>query len=408
MDYPEALQWAYGLQRTGIKLGLKNTRALMQAMGVPAKPAEKVFHVAGTNGKGSVCAMLSALCQAAGLKTGLYTSPHLVTFRERIRVDGEMIPRKAAADLLSEARSAVEAWEHPPTFFEVVTVAALRYFTRLEVQACILETGLGGRLDSTNACEPDICVITPIGMDHQDLLGETLEQIAGEKAGIIKPGIPVLSARQAPDAAAALCAAANAKGANLRMIEGAFDGPALALPGAHQRENARLAVEAFRASGLTLGEGEISATLAAVRWPARFESHEAGRIILDGAHNPHAGEALVAAWREKFGSNRATVLIGMMADKDCERFLRVISPISARWIPVQMASPRALAPGKLSTFLQKAVSGSDCLPHATLAKGLETARAFPEPVLITGSLYLAGEYLALSQSREADGSPSLQ
>ncbi|HYY13777.1 MAG TPA: Mur ligase family protein, partial [Chthoniobacterales bacterium] len=185
MNYKEALTWLYSLQRFGIKLGLENIRRLIAALTIDVGDA-RIIHVAGTNGKGSVCAMIDAIYRAAKYRTGLFTSPHLVTFRERIRVNGEMVPEEGVADGLTNIRDLVSTWDPHPTFFEVTTALALKYFAGRNVDICILETGLGGRLDATNAVQADVAVITPIDLDHQKWLGDSLRQIATEKAGIIK------------------------------------------------------------------------------------------------------------------------------------------------------------------------------------------------------------------------------
>ena len=208
LSYKQALAWLYGLQRFGIKLGLENIRRLLdECLGAAASSAvairrspntsPKVIHVAGTNGKGSVCAMIDSICRAQGYRTGLFISPHLITFRERIRVNGEMISEDAVADGLTIIRDLVADWDPHPTFFEVTTALALKHFGDAKIEIAILETGLGGRLDATNAVQSDVSVITPIGLDHEEWLGNTLSEIAGEKAGIIKPGLPVVSASAA-------------------------------------------------------------------------------------------------------------------------------------------------------------------------------------------------------------------
>ena len=203
INYREALAWLYSLQRFGIKLGLENIERLIEELskrGILQAAPWKVIHVAGTNGKGSVCAMIDSICRAQGYRTGLFTSPHLVTFRERIRVNGDMISEEAVADGLTTIRDLVANWDPHPTFFEVVTALALKHFSDTRVEIVILETGLGGRLDATNAIQSDVSVITPIDFDHEKWLGKTIPEIAAEKAGIIKPGVPVVSAPQRVDA----------------------------------------------------------------------------------------------------------------------------------------------------------------------------------------------------------------
>src|SRR5215471_21352459 len=234
LRYRQALAWLYGLQRFGIKLGLENIRRLLNEIdlgstrgsrvvfgGSPNNPP-KVIHVAGTNGKGSVCAMIDSICRAQGYRTGLFISPHLVTFRERIRVNGEMISEDAVADGLTMIRDLVADWDPHPTFFEVTTALALEHFGESEIDIAILETGLGGRLDATNAVQSDVSVITPIGLDHEDWLGYTLPAIAGEKAGIIKPGVPVVSAPQQRQAEEVIRARAAECGSPVQFVNEIF------------------------------------------------------------------------------------------------------------------------------------------------------------------------------------------
>ena len=248
MTHDEALDWLHASESTGIKLGLENTNRLLAACGHPERRL-RFLHIAGTNGKGSTCAMLDSILRRAGFRTGLYTSPHLVDFRERIRVDGKMIPREDLAEGLSRLRDAVRDWEHGPTFFEISTFLALDHFARSGCDIVVLETGMGGRLDSTNAVMPLVSTITPIDMDHMQWLGDTLDKIAAEKAGIIKAGIPVVSAPQQPAAAEVLRKTAADRGSSIRFVAEPCPHP-LSLAGAHQKWNAALAVETLRASGV--------------------------------------------------------------------------------------------------------------------------------------------------------------
>ena len=254
MIYPEALAWLYGTQRFGIKLGLENVRRLLRELAVPGK-GQRIVHVAGTNGKGSVCAMIDSISRAAGHRTGLFTSPHLVTYRERIRVNGEMIGQEEVARGLGSLRERIREWDPHPTFFEITTALALDHFKETGCELIVLETGLGGRLDATNALTSIVSVITPIGYDHEKWLGNTLEAIAGEKAGIIKPRVPVVSAKQEPEAEKVIRARAAECDAPLKFVAAVDDTRPgedstvvdrrykIALAGAHQRENAALAQE---------------------------------------------------------------------------------------------------------------------------------------------------------------------
>jgi len=383
----EALAWLHSTQFFGIKLGLENTRLLLESEGHPERGL-KIVHVAGTNGKGSTCAMIDACLRAAGYRVGLYTSPHLVDFRERIRVDGEMIPPEAAAAGLTRLRGACARWEHSPTFFEISTVLALSHFAESGCDYVVLETGMGGRLDATNAVTPVVSVITPLAMDHAEWLGDTIEAIAAEKAGIIKAGIPVVSAPQVPEAVAILREKAKSERAPITFVGEPWSGP-VSLPGLHQHWNAAVAAVAVRASGAGVPEETIATALGAVVWPARFQ-RIGELIVLDGGHNPHAAAALAATWQEAFGRERATVVFGALADKDYAAMIAALTPIAGEFLFVPVASPRTADPA----FFQQFVS----VPSArfpNLASALEQAKAGSLRILITGSLFLAGEALGL-------------
>jgi len=382
----EALDWLHASESKGIKLGLENTNRLLAACGHPEKKT-RFLHIAGTNGKGSTCAMLDAILRCAGFRTGLYTSPHLVDFRERIRVDGEMIPREDLAEGLTRLRDAVRGWDHAPTYFEISTVLALDHFARSGCEIVVLETGMGGRLDSTNAVTPLVSTITPIDMDHMQWLGDTLEKIAAEKAGIIKPGIPTVSAPQQPAAAEVLRKTAADRGAVIRFVSEPCHLP-IALAGSHQKWNAALAVETLRASGLEISESAIRDGLLHTEWPARFQ--RVGRFIVDGAHNAHSAAALVKTWSEVFADRRATVVFGALADKDYPEILSILEPLAKRFLFVPVDNPRSESPTTLASRINHPSQ-----IHATLESSLRTALDFPEPVLVTGSLFLAGEALGL-------------
>src|SRR5262249_50094846 len=255
LTYKQGLAWLYGLQRFGIKLGLETIRRLLDqccsgvcvkrpALAAANASTPKIIHVAGTNGKGSVCAMIDSICRAQGYRTGLFTSLHLVTFRERIRVNGEMISEGAVADGLTIIRDLIADWDPHPTFFEVTTALALKHFGDAEIDIAILETGLGGRLDATNALQSDVSVITPIALDHEKWLGDTLAEIAGEKAGIIKPAVPVISAPQQPEAEEVIRARAAECRSPIRFIHETYKRSPVALRGEYQKQNAAVAVAA--------------------------------------------------------------------------------------------------------------------------------------------------------------------
>jgi dihydrofolate synthase / folylpolyglutamate synthase len=390
--YKEALAWLYGTQRFGIKLGLENIQRLLRELDVPAK-GQRIVHVAGTNGKGSVCAMIDAVCRAQGYRTGLFTSPHLVTYRERIQVDGEMIAEEKVAEGLTTIRKLISDWEPHPTFFEITTALGLIHFRECSCEVIALETGLGGRLDATNAVEPVVSVITPIGYDHQSWLGSSLEEIAGEKAGIIKPHIPLVSAVQEPAAERVLRARAAECEAPIHIVSEPHATVPLALAGAHQKQNASLAIAALQFGGIAVQEEAVVQGLATVCWPARFQRWEE-RIIIDGAHNPAGASVLAETWREQFGDERATIILAVLRDKDVAAIWRALAPIADFLLLPRIRSERALSPSALA---ETVFAITPKLPYsitASVADALDQARARPHPILLTGSLHFAGEALA--------------
>jgi dihydrofolate synthase/folylpolyglutamate synthase len=391
--YQEALSWLYGTQRFGIKLGLENVQRLLRELKLPGKD-QRIIHVAGTNGKGSVCAMIDSICRAQGYRTGLFTSPHLVSYRERIRMNGEMIDENEVAQGLNAIRQRIAEWDPHPTFFEITTALALDHFQKRECEFIVLETGLGGRLDATNALMPVVSVITPIGYDHQAWLGNTLAEIAGEKAGIIKPHIPVVSARQEPAAEGVIRARAGECEARLDFVTESYSTSMLNLAGTHQKQNASLAVASLRAAKVAVDESAITNGLANVQWPARFQLWDE-RTIIDGAHNPAGAQVLTETWRAEFGDERATIILAVLRDKDVAGILRALAPIAHRVILPRVRTERAVPPGEVAAMIS---SITPALQHSTapfLSAALESARVTPERILLTGSLHFAGEVLAL-------------
>jgi dihydrofolate synthase/folylpolyglutamate synthase len=390
--YKDALAWLYGTQFFGIKLGLENVQRLFRELDLPAKE-QRIVHVAGTNGKGSVCAMIDAICRAQGYRTGLFTSPHLVTYRERIRVDGEMIAEEEVAEGLIRIRQLVSNWDPHPTFFEITTALALIHFKECGCEVVALETGLGGRLDATNAVEPVVSVITPIAYDHQAWLGNSLEEIAGEKAGIIKARIPVVSARQEPGAEKVIRARSAECEAPIEIVSEFYKMTPLALAGAHQKQNASLAISALRAGGIAVQEKAIAQGLANVSWPARFQRWDE-RTIIDGAHNPSGARVLAETWREQFGDERATIILAVLSDKDHRGICEALEPISAYVVLPMISGQRATDPETLAQLFSTITPTLQHSIAASIADAFELARARPNPILLTGSLHFAGEALA--------------
>ena len=444
MKYIEALAWLYSLQRFGIKLGLENIRRLIAELDVDLANA-RVIHVAGTNGKGSVCAMIDSICRAQKYRTGLFISPHLVTFRERIRIDGEMISENEVAAGLTNIRKLVADWEPHPTFFEIATALALKHFTvvtadptvgdtrlsqqgealpspsplpsnrgeRIKVRGeskrntgadiIILETGLGGRLDATNAVQSNVAVITPIALDHEQWLGDSLEKIANEKAGIIKAQTPVVSGPQLPEAERVIRGRATECEAPLQFVTETYDKSPIALRGEHQKLNAAIAIAAIKALKLDrlkrsslAGQGididsAIGRGLATVDWPGRFQCWDK-RTVIDGAHNPAAARILTQSWRETFGTERATLILAILADKDLRGICEALAPIADLVLLPKIRSERAADPSELAKVLVDLGCKSETF--SSFADAFDKARERSAPILITGSLHFAGEALA--------------
>lgn len=397
--YREVLAWLFQTQRFGIKLGLDNIQRLLRALDLPG-PNERIVHVAGTNGKGSVCALLDAVCRAAGYRTGLFTSPHLVTFRERIQVNGELISEEEVARGLTKIRRLIADWDPHPTFFELTTALALDHFRWTETEIVILETGMGGRLDATNALRPVVSVLTPIDFDHQKWLGQSLREIAGEKAGIIKEGVPVVSALQLPEAEEVIRARAEECNASVDFVRQPFLRLPIALRGPHQKENASLALSALHTGRIEVTEEAIARGLGSVNWPGRFQQLD-DRTIVDGAHNPAAARSLAETWRETFGSQKATIILAILEDKAVATICEALAPIAHRWLLPVIRSARAVPPEILLRAIQEKAPDASIGLHPSLTAALEEARRDAAPILITGSLHFVGEALATFSGRPA-------
>ncbi len=407
----EALEWLYSTQLFGVKLGLDGMRRLADALGIlpaGAPGAPRFIHVAGTNGKGSTCALICSVCRSAGLRTGLYTSPHLVSLRERFRLDGGMISETELRDALLLIRRLVEGWEPHPTFFEIVTALGLDWFQKRGADWVVLETGMGGRLDATNIVTPAVSVITAVGLDHQQYLGEGLAQIAFEKAGIIKPGVPVVSAPQADEVLEVLERVARSRGASLRVVSEPWRHGTVGLAGPVQRWNASLAAAAIDAAGLGVSAQAVRSGFERVEWPGRFQMF-GDTLVVDGAHNPAAASALVETWQERFPSEKASLIFGALQDKDAAGVLQRLAPIVGRLTLVPVQSPRSLDVAALRQIservfgadrsgLQPAVFDSPDVVSALAHESGEMRR------LVTGSLYLVGEVMALQSGTVAERS----
>jgi len=387
------------LRPHAIRLGLERVARALDDLGRPDR-ALRVLHVAGTNGKGSTCAMADAALRAAGHRVGLYTSPHLERFSERIRVDGREISDDELARRVEAVRRACPWHERSEedrlTYFEFATLLAILHFAEEGVSAAVLEVGLGGRFDATTAVTPLACAISRIGLDHVEILGPTLAHVAREKAGILKPGVPAVTVEaQPPDALAVLREEAAARGAPLALAP-PWDGPR-GLRGPHQRENAGLAAAALRlldAAGVAVPGSAIQAGIAGARWPGRLE--EVGGVLLDGAHNPDGAAALAAALAELHPGRPVELVFGVLADKDLPGMLAALAPAVRAFHLVTPESPRARDAASYAAAVT--ALGRPAHVHADLAGAIAAARAAAADGALTcvaGSLYVVGAARAL-------------
>ncbi len=406
MTYAEAVQFLYVLQLFGAKFGLENTFKLAALSGNPQEKL-RFIHVAGTNGKGSTCAMLDSIYRTAGLRVGLFTSPHLVSFAERIQVNRQHISENEIVRLVGEMQEWLKTFptDAHPTFFEVVTVMALKYFAEQNCDLVIWETGMGGRLDATNIVMPLASVITNVEFDHEKWLGSTLTEIAAEKAGIIKTGTPVITAASEPDALAVIIRTAREKHSTLTQVGFAdtkfppLDELELSLLGEHQRLNAALAVTAVRTlnSQIPVSEDAIRIGLSQVQWPGRFQqirTNSGQTILLDGAHNPAGAKALREAIAKHYPRKKSTLILGMLQDKEWSSICEILAPIAENIFVVPVSSQRTAVPETLEPALRKANPAARIEVSDSLAHALE-ATAQDYFIVITGSLYLIGEALEI-------------
>jgi len=433
MTYPEAVAYLESLidyERTPAGAAaarlwnLDRMRAMLRAVGDPHLRL-RCLHIAGTKGKGSTAAIAASILAAAGHLTGLYTSPHLVSFRERIRTNGQMIGEAEVVRLLGGVQPVVESLRDgasgPPSFFEAYTLMALLYFAQREVEIAVIETGLGGRLDATNVVEPLACAITRIGLDHTVELGETAAQIAWEKAGIIKHGVPVVSAPQLPEVTEVLEAVCLDRHSQLLMVgahgprviawraenadcqvftieglERTYHDLRCPLLGEHQAENAAVAiglVELAARQGIGVGEEAVRRGVKSVQWPGRFQIvSRRPNIVLDGAHDEVGAHALAKTVRAVFPERRVMLVLGVGRDKDAEAIVAELCPLADRVIATASSSPRALDASELQrAAFRHSRHTSACTPVALAIREALSGAGQNDVVLITGSLYVVGE-----------------
>ena len=423
MTYQEALAYIHAVHWQGHKPGLARTRALLAALGDPHKQLRFV-HVAGTNGKGSTAAMLDSCLRCAGYKVGLFTSPYIIRFNERIQVNGAPIPDGDLVRLVEQVRPAAAAMADVSTEFELITALGMLYFAQQRCDIVVLEVGLGGALDSTNVIDPPECaVITALGMDHVKELGPTLADIAAAKAGIVKPGSPVVSYGGAPEADRVIAAAAAAQNAPLTVADFSkltlraagldgqtfdYDGLAeLTLPllAGYQPRNAAVAIEALRAlrgRGWQVPDSAIRQGLAQVRWPGRFELlRREPPFLLDGSHNAHGMRATVESLRARFPGEKFVFLVSIMADKDAGEMLRLLLPLAKAFVTVTAPSPRAIPAAELAARIEALGGRAEPADTIPAAVARTDALAAGGPAAALGTLYFSGEVREAVEKQKA-------
>lgn len=419
MTYSSAVAYLYRLQKHGIKLGLETMTALMVRLGMP-QARYPTLHIAGTNGKGSTAAIAAAVLQAAGYRVGLYTSPHLVEFRERIRVNGEMIAESQVAQLTGQLQTLCQP-DLSPTFFEYTTAMAFQHFAETAVDVAVLEVGLGGRFDATNVVTPMACAVTLISLDHQEYLGTTLSSIAFEKAGIIKQGVPVVVGRLEDEAWRTIEQVAKERQAPVFRVDEDFrtegewpaefsyrgpgvqyDGLTCTLEGHHQLDNAACALALVGAAaphGIAVTAEAVRAGLRAVNWAGRLEvvDHRP-TILLDGAHNPAAASVLADYLTRAVRSHprrRVVLVLGMMRDKDHRGFVEPLRGLVDEVVLTQVDLPRSATAQELRASLEGLLPHPHVVPSLSEAMALAGQLATADGlVCVTGSLMLVGEFKA--------------
>jgi dihydrofolate synthase/folylpolyglutamate synthase len=402
----DPLTYLFSLEQSGIKFGLDNIRALLASLGNPQQ-AFKSIHIAGTNGKGSVTAMIDTVLLRAGHTSARFTSPHLVDLSERFVINGVPVKAEDMARATGDVQRAIESLvavgtlPAKPTFFEATTAMAFDMFRRARVEFGVIEVGLGGRLDSTNVVEPVVTAITSIDFDHQQYLGNSLAEIAAEKAGIIKPGVPVVVGDVGPEAYAVIARIAREREAPLIRADSSgreYGHIRLALRGEHQKANARVAMrvlEALERGGVAIGASAIVDGLANVTWPGRLEHRTLsnGReVILDAAHNP-AGAYALASYLRSLGGPAPALVFGVMRDKDVDSMLAILLPAIGRVVVTRPSNPRAADPEELAARVRAIAPALPVDVVATPVAAVEAAARTSSCVVVAGSIFLLGDVM---------------
>lgn len=414
MTYKQALNYLYGLQKYGVKFGLSKTSNIMKKMGNPHK-GQNYIHIAGTNGKGSVSAMVESVLMKSGLKVGFYSSPHLVRFTERFRINCKEISKKKVVELTEEIKSIINPVE-PPTYFEVTTAMALAYFARENTDIAIMEVGMGGRLDATNIIKPLVSAITNISLEHQFFLGNTLIEIAGEKAGIIKRGVNTITAATQPKVSKFFGEISKerkapffqvgkdvryrslANGFNYYGLKRKIRDIKLSLKGDFQHRNAALTigiVELLEKKGYIFEEQNVKTGIEETTWPGRVHIlSEKPLIVVDGAHNPGAARVLVEAVKKDFSYNRLILVLGVMKDKDISSIVKELAGMADHVICSSPEYFRSASPEELHSIVSRYIKKVEMIKSLPLAISQAKEIAKPDDmVLITGSLFTVGEAL---------------
>jgi dihydrofolate synthase/folylpolyglutamate synthase len=388
----------FALERFGIKLGLDNIRALLAALGNPER-AWPSIHIGGTNGKGSVAAMVERALRAAGLRTGRYTSPHLDRIEERVAINGQPIDPATFEDVTGHVLSVVDAaLPVTPTFFEVSTAVAFEIFRRRQIDAGVIEVGLGGRFDATNVLTPRIAAITSIALDHERHLGRTLPEIAFEKAGIAKRGVPLVIGRLPPEAAARIAAVAAEVGAPLVdadaiSIDRTF--PPLALAGRHQLDNAAVAVAILDQWSARVGHVPAEAIVTGLtdcEWPARLEwlrLAPGGAVLIDAAHNP-AGAAALASYLQDTRRGRMPIVFAAMADKDVAGMIKALEPVASIFVATTVPHARARSAEEMAAEIRNHTASVEVIAAATPEAAVARALEHGARIVAAGSIYMVG------------------
>lgn len=415
MTYDEALKYIHGVSNFFCKPGLDRVKELCEGLGNPQKDL-KFIHVGGTNGKGSVCSMLSSVLIAAGYKVGLYTSPFVKEFNERMRINGANIPNETLARITEKVKKVADKMADSPTEFELITAIGFEYFKEEKCDVVVLEVGMGGRLDATNLIDsPLLSIITGISIDHTAFLGSTIEQIAAEKAGIIKKNSVALFGGEDRSAEAVIKEESDRKQSilyktdysELKIHNSDLNGTSfdykeisdisISLLGSYQPRNACIvleAVEILRNRGLNISEDAVRVGLKVAKWPARFEIiHKNPLVIFDGAHNPQGISAAVESIKRYFGNQRVVILTGVLADKDYLQIAGSISQVACKVYTITPSNPRALSAQRYAEiFTERSIDSNACSSvDEAITLGLAEAQKIGTALLCLGSLYTYGE-----------------